>query len=67
MRSMYQTRQRGVIGVIFGGLMGFVFWLFMIWCIWSGIASGVKAIADDCGEEYFVEAVLSADFFCPVE
>ena len=36
-----------------------------LWLVGSVITSGVKAISDSCDQTYPVEAVVSANWFCP--
>lgn len=67
--NYYRERHAGgvILGVVVGVLINLAVWLGMMWLVWSLIASGVKTLAEDCGQEYAVEAVLSANFFCPAE
>lgn len=37
----------------------------ILWVLLSGVTSGIKALSDDCGKRYGVEAVLGGDWFCP--
>lgn len=56
----------GMFGA-FGVSMVFVILVNVLiaWVIASAATSGIKALTDNCGTEYRVEAVVSGDWFCP--